>query len=76
MTFLPGKQGEGWSGKHLRDLDRDVRWLREGYDVDTFLLLVEDHELRMFGVPNPSMVDTRSTLAAWSPGSAAYGPRG
>jgi Predicted protein-tyrosine phosphatase len=58
MTFLPGKQGEGWSGTHRRNLQRDVRWLREAYDVDTFLLLVEDHELRLLSVPNIAAVMT------------------
>lgn len=45
MTFLPGKQRDGWSGLHWRDLSRDVRHLRNEHAVDTFLLLVEDHEL-------------------------------
>jgi hypothetical protein len=44
MTFLPGKD-EGPSGSHHRNLDRDVRWLKRVYAVDSFLLLVEDREL-------------------------------
>ena len=46
MTFLPGKQRDGWSGTHWRDLPADVARLRDEHRVDTFLLLVEDHELR------------------------------
>jgi len=54
MTFLPGKQYIGWHGEWWRDLDADVAALREAYGCDTFLLLVEDHELvstRTTGLP-------------------------
>jgi ADP-ribosylglycohydrolase len=50
MTFLPGKE-EGPDGQHHRDLEADVRWLREGLAVDAFLLLVEGHELDRLRVP-------------------------
>jgi ADP-ribosylglycohydrolase len=46
MTFLPGKQRDGWTGKHWRDLKTDVRRLAKHHRVGTFLLLVEDHELQ------------------------------
>lgn len=49
MTFLPGKD-EGLLGLHQRNLEQDVRWLREEYAVDAFLLLVEDHELETLHV--------------------------
>ncbi len=51
MTILPGKD-EGPGGKHHRNLEQDVRWLREAYLLDAFLLLVEDHELAMLRVPS------------------------
>ena len=51
MTFLPGKHDTGHAGVHRRDLERDVRWLRETYGVDAFLLLVGDQELRDCRVP-------------------------
>lgn len=51
MTFLPGKQDVDLGGIHRRDLETDVRRLRGEYHVDTFVLLVEDHELQMLGVP-------------------------
>ena len=51
MTFLPGKQRDGWSGLHWRDLDADARVLRDEHGVDTLLLLVEDHELEAARVP-------------------------
>ena len=53
MTFLPGKQRDGWSGQHWRDLEADVERLREHWAVDVVLLLVEDHELvtaRVIGI--------------------------
>lgn len=46
MTFLPGKQRDGWGGLHWRTLDTDLRRLKEEHGADTFLLLVEDDELR------------------------------
>lgn len=46
MTFLPGKQRDGWGGLHWRTLETDLRRLKEEHDADTFLLLVEDDELR------------------------------
>ena len=52
MTFLPGKQYVGWTGGHWRDLEADAQRLREHWRVDALLLLVEDHELEMTGVPD------------------------
>jgi ADP-ribosyl-[dinitrogen reductase] hydrolase len=50
MTFLPGKRYVGWTGDHWRDLEADARRLREHWEVNALLLLVEDHELDMTGV--------------------------
>ncbi len=52
MTFLPGKRYVGWTGDHWRDLEADARRLREHWGIDALLLLVEDHELEMTGVPD------------------------
>ena len=52
MTFTPGKRGPGVTVTyHRRNLGDDVLWLRRAYAVDTFVLLIEDHELDMLGVP-------------------------
>jgi protein-tyrosine phosphatase len=51
MTFLPGKQRDGWSGMHWRDLPTDAWRLHEEFGIDLFLLLVEDHELEWARVP-------------------------
>ncbi|MEX1171173.1 MAG: ADP-ribosylglycohydrolase family protein, partial [Chloroflexota bacterium] len=59
MTFLPGKQREGWTGLHWRTLPADVPRLAATHGVDTFLLLVEDHELQATRVP-----DIADTMAA------------
>ncbi len=45
MTFLIGKQRDGWTGMHWRDLETDAKRLAGEHRVDAFLLLVEDHEL-------------------------------
>jgi ADP-ribosylglycohydrolase/protein-tyrosine phosphatase len=47
MTFLIGKQRDGWSGKHWRDLETDAQRLAGEHRADTYLLLVEDHELEV-----------------------------
>ena len=52
MTFLPGKQREGHTGLHWRSLAADVPRLATTHGVDTFLLLVEDHELVETRVPD------------------------
>lgn len=52
MTFLPGKQGEGFAGRHWRDLRADAARLRGAHGVDTLVLLVEDHELAATRVPH------------------------
>jgi protein-tyrosine phosphatase len=45
MSILPGKQVDGFSGPHWRDLEADARRLSDVEGVDRYLLLVEDHEL-------------------------------
>ena len=52
MTFLPGKRYYGLSGRHWRDLAADAARLRDEYQVDDLLLLVEDHELETVHVPD------------------------
>jgi protein-tyrosine phosphatase len=45
MTFLPGKRFPGRAGAHWRDLETDAATLSQVHELDTLLLLVEDHEL-------------------------------
>jgi ADP-ribosyl-[dinitrogen reductase] hydrolase len=52
ITFLPGKKWSGGrAGDHWRDVATDAAQLRE-LEVDTLLLLVEDHELEHGHVSN------------------------
>lgn len=51
MTILPGRRGLGIGGYHRRDLEADAALLTE-FGVQTFVLLVEDHELIGSGLPN------------------------
>jgi hypothetical protein len=52
MTFLPGKRRDGWTGPWWRDIDEDGDTLRSVHGADTLLLLVEDRELDLCGVPD------------------------
>ena len=52
MTFLPGKQRDGWSGLHWRDLHADALQLHQEHGVDALLLLVEEFELEAARVPD------------------------
>jgi ADP-ribosyl-[dinitrogen reductase] hydrolase len=45
MTFLVGKQRDGWSGRHWRDLKTDAKRLAGEHQANAYVLLVEDHEL-------------------------------
>lgn len=56
MTFLPGKKVDRISGRHDRALETDAQALRDAWDIDLLVLLVEDHELSRFGVPNIEQV--------------------
>lgn len=56
MTFLPGKQAEGISGRHDRTLATDAQALRDEWRIDLLVILVEDHELARFGVPDIQQV--------------------
>jgi protein-tyrosine phosphatase len=55
MTILPGRRCSGQTAKEPRDIERDAVALA-ALDVDTFVLLVEDHELVACGVPTFSTV--------------------
>lgn len=52
MTFAPGKKeaaGDvGWS----RDLDADLARLREHFQTDVLVSLIEDHELELLKIPS------------------------
>ena len=71
MTFTPGKRDES----HHRDLDEDVLWLRRAYGVDSFVLLIEDHELDLLRVPDlpKAMADAGIELVRF-PSSTSASP--
>jgi ADP-ribosyl-[dinitrogen reductase] hydrolase len=56
MTFLIGKHDLGSAGRHWRDLELDAARLRDHWQADAYLLLVEDHELTAVGVPEIARV--------------------
>jgi hypothetical protein len=55
MTILPGRRCSGATAKEPRDIELDAAALA-ALHVDTFVLLVEDHELIACGVPTFSTV--------------------
>jgi hypothetical protein len=53
LTFAPGKrQGGALSGRWERDLDADLIRLREHYQTDHLVTLLEPHELEDLQIPN------------------------
>lgn len=51
MTFTPGKHdAQGRSAAHKRNLQDDVRWFRNAYAMDTFVLLIDDDEFALLKV--------------------------
>ena len=62
MTFLPGKHEYGQAGHHWRDLDADVQRLATEHGVQTFALLVEDHELDRTGTAQIAEVMTANGI--------------
>ena len=51
LTFVPGKRDPADSRPYWRDLTADVTSLRSTWGVDALVLLLEDHELELLGVP-------------------------
>ncbi len=56
MTFLPVKKADGIFGRHDRTLATDAQALRDEWRIDLLVILVEDHELARFGVPDIQQV--------------------
>ncbi|NNE67958.1 MAG: hypothetical protein HKN33_15450 [Pyrinomonadaceae bacterium] len=51
MTLAPGKKEQyGIGGQWNRDLDRDLFDLKEQYNTDTLVSLIESHELDLLGI--------------------------
>ena len=49
MTFVPGKRWDGFTGRWRRSLEKDLRRLREEYDTDHLVSLMEAFEYEMVG---------------------------
>lgn len=52
LTIAPGKRAMGREGKWMRDLDVDLRRLREVIGADVLVSLCEADELRRLEIPN------------------------
>ena len=51
MTFAPGMKTPGQHGRWERDLDADLRVLREEHGADVLVSVLEEHEYGGYGIP-------------------------
>lgn len=51
MTFAPGMKALGQRGRWDRDLEADLRVLRDDYGTDTLVSVMEEHEYSSYGIP-------------------------
>jgi rhodanese-related sulfurtransferase len=51
MTFAPGIKSLGMRGRWERDLKADLRVLREEYEADVLVSVMEKHEYQGYGIP-------------------------
>ena len=51
MTFAPGMRTPGRHGRWERDLEADLRVLREEYGTDVLVSVLEEHEYGGYGIP-------------------------
>ena len=51
MTFAPGMKTLGMRGRWERDLEADLRVLREEYGADVLVSVMEEHEYRGYKIP-------------------------
>lgn len=51
MTFAPGMQAESMKGRWERDLEADLRELKEELEADVLVSLMEDHEYHGYRIP-------------------------
>lgn len=52
LTLAPGKRQLGMTGRWERDLDTDLRRLREVFEARLLVSLIEDKELVSLGIPS------------------------
>lgn len=50
LTFAPGKHQDGMEGEWRRDLDADLARLRDEYDADVLVCLLERHEMKQYRI--------------------------
>ncbi len=51
MTFAPGMKTPGQHGRWERDLEADLRVLREEHGADVLVSVLEEHEYGGYGIP-------------------------
>ncbi len=64
LTFAPGKKDlDARSGPWERDLETDIQRLRDEYEVEYLVCLVEDHELEMLRIQRLADVAEQAGIA-------------
>jgi len=58
MTFAPGMKTRGVRGRWERDLEADLRVLREEYGANVLVSVMEEHEYRGYKIPELFERDT------------------
>ena len=58
MTFAPGMKARGMRGRWDRDLEADLRVLREEHGADVLVSVMEEHEYRGYKIPELFEQDT------------------
>lgn len=58
MTFAPGMKTLGQRGRWNRDLETDLRVLREEYGADVLVSVMEEHEYQGYKIPELFEQDT------------------
>jgi protein-tyrosine phosphatase len=68
MTIAPGKQNLGFTALWQRDLQTDLRHLRNTYGVDRLVTLLEGHEMEKLNIPTLlTDVETYDMQSCWFP---------
>lgn len=68
LTFAPGKQHQGMHFMWNRNLDQDLDRLRNDYQTDVLVSLIESHEFEAVQIPNLiSEAQARGIQTRWFP---------
>jgi protein-tyrosine phosphatase len=70
LTFAPGKKGAAQIASYVwdRDVETDVRRLREHYEVDSVVTLIEEHEFDLLAITDlRDTIRSHGMMSHWFP---------